>query len=98
MEIGGASDVVRQAVVNANLLASPVELIDAPFAVEKLDDLYSRVTVEIQGADVLPLLTQTNHLSFILNTLPPYETIRANTQLAGSRKALIFAANNCLNS
>jgi len=98
MEIEGASDLVRQVVVNANLLAGPVELIDAPFAVEQLDPLFSRVTVEIQGVDVVPLLTQTNHLSFILNTLPPYETISANTQLSGSRKALIFAANNCLNS
>jgi hypothetical protein len=97
MEIQGPSEIVKQAVVDANLLADPVKLIDVPFTVEQVDELYSRATVEIQGPDVLPFLTQSKRLSFILHTRPPYETIQANTQLAGSRRALIFAANNCRN-
>jgi hypothetical protein len=97
MEIPGPSVTILRAILTANLYAPPVTINEAPFWVEQLDESYSRVTVEIGPQAVLPFLTETDELSFKLNMKPPYEPIQARTYLAGSKKALLFAANNCLN-
>ena len=97
MEIMGGSEAVQDVILDANLFAPPVTLINAPFWVDQADETYSRVTIEIRPQEVLPLLTEANQLSFELTTKAPLQPIYAWTSLAGSRKALLFAANNCLN-
>jgi len=84
-------------ILSASLYAPPVAIKEAPFWVDQLDETYSRVTIEIEPQAVLPFLTKANKLSFELATEPPYQPIFARTSLAGSQKALLFAANNCLN-
>ncbi len=98
MEIRGPSVTILGAILTANLDAPPVTLNEAPFWVEQLDETYSRVSVEIEPQAVLPFLTETDELSFKLTMKSPYEPIQAWTSLAGSQKALLFAANNCLNN
>jgi hypothetical protein len=97
MEIMGGSVAVQDVILDAKLFAPPVTLINAPFWVDQADETYSRVTIEIRPQEVLPLLTEANQLSFELTTKAPLQPIYAWTSLAGSRSALLFAANNCLN-
>lgn len=97
MEIQGSTESIQDMILSASLYAPPVAIKEAPFWVEQLDETYSRVTIEIEPQAVLPFLTKANKLSFEVATEPPYQPIFARTSLAGSQKALLFAANNCLN-
>ncbi len=97
MEIQGSKTPIQDMILSASLYAPPVIMKEAPFWVEQLDETYSRVTIEIEPQAVLPFLTEASKFSFELATEPPYQPIYAWTSLAGSQKALLFAANNCLN-
>ena len=98
MEIAGPADLIQNGILSANLKASPIDIIDADFYVEQMDKLYSRVTVEIPENQVKPFLTKSDNIQFTLKTKPPLENISASTYLSSSREALLFAANNCINS
>ena len=97
MEIQGPVKSIRDTITKASLLAEPISYSNVGFHVEQIDQNYSQVIIKIQSHDVLNFLTKSNNLKITLSVKPPYNTIWANTYLAGSRKALIFAANNCIN-
>lgn len=97
MELPGPSDIVREQIASVDLIAEPINMIGTPFVVEQMDKAYSRITVQIHKEDVLPFLTKTENLSITINANRSAETFRINATLSGSRKALIFAANNCIN-
>lgn len=97
MDILGPSTNVGNAITSATLEAAPIARRNTDFTVSQFDTNYSRVVIEIPEADVLSFLIETHALALIFATRPPYETIRANSNISTSRKVLIFAANNCLN-
>ncbi len=97
MDIAGPSEAISRAITHASLMADPVVDRNMTVAVSQVDPLYSRATVEIPTAQVLPFLTRTDRLELTLFVRPLHENLRASTGLSGSRKALIFAANHCVN-
>jgi hypothetical protein len=97
MDIAGSSPLIKDAIRSASLTAHPISHKGIQFSVSQISPDYSRVTVEIKGAEVLPFLTKSDALTFALDLKEPYKPIHATTFLSGSRKALLFAANHCIN-
>jgi hypothetical protein len=109
MELPGSPDIIHDQIDSVDVIADPIVMMNTPFSVEKmykmnapfsleqLRRMYSQVTVQIQKEDVLPFLTKTDGLSFKINAVESAQTFTITANLSGSRKALIFAANNCIN-
>ena len=97
LDIGGASTVIKNAILSATLDAPPLLYQNVPFTVTQADQFYSRVTIQINRRDVSSFLINSNELRFQLQLSPPYQQIAAWTVLSGSRNALLFAANHCMN-
>ena len=96
IEIEGPTEKIREVVTSASLKASPVEYANVPFRIEDAGDGFTQAVIEIPRNDVMAFLTKADTLSYHLSLKSPYQPIWATTQLKGSRKALIFAANNCV--
>ncbi len=96
MDIEGASWTIRDAVTGASLRAPPIIYENAPLDVVQVDLGFSRVVAKLKPPDVSTFLRRANELELILKVKAPYKQISANTILANSRTALLFAANNCL--
>jgi hypothetical protein len=96
MNLGGPATTIRQAIKSASLEASPISYGVAPYIVTQIDDKFTQVTIELQSADVRRFLRDSNEISFSLSLLPPYHDIYVKSYLAGSRRALLFVANHCL--
>lgn len=97
MDIQGLATTIRAAVLSASLDAPPVVSLHAPFDVSQLDSDYSRLVMRIETKDVIPFLTQSSQMQMRLELKPPYQPIAVTTYLAASRRALLFAANHCMN-
>lgn len=97
MDIGGPAAIIRDAIVSVTLDAPPVVYRTAPFSISQVDDAFSRLTIHIKNSDVIGLLTQANDFQIRVALKPSYSPMSANTFLSNSRKALLFAANNCVN-
>ena len=99
MDIPGPAEKIKSAMISATLDAQPIKYVSAPFLVSQIDDLYSRVTNQIEKQNVPALLTKVNALSLTLSFKHPYQPMSgATTYPARSRPALIFAVTNCVNS
>ncbi len=97
MDIKGPSTLVKQAIKSAYLEADPVTYGHAKFSISQADAGFSRVVIQIRREDVIKFLTETNRIKFGLEVNAPYKPIFATTYLSESRKALLFAANDCIN-
>ncbi len=96
IEIAGPANTIKDVILRASLQAKPVSHSNLEFLTEQFDLGYSNVSIQIPHSDILNLLTKSNKLEFALFLRHPYKTISASSSLSGSRKALIFAANNCI--
>lgn len=98
MDMEGPAEVVSRVVDRAMLSAvGSFEDWDLPFSVSQVDPFFMRVTAEVPKDRVLQMLTEVDEIVFGLALAEPYSPMIATTTLAGSRKALIFAANHCEN-
>jgi hypothetical protein len=97
MDIQGPATTIRSAVSGATLDAPPVVSTGVPFEVSQVDREFSRLIMRIETRDVIPFLTQSDRMQLRLALKPPYQPIVATTYLSGSRGALLFAANHCMN-
>ena len=97
MDIAGSAHVIESAIIRAELFAKPVVFKTTDFLVEQIDENYSRLVIMIPKPDLLKFLTKSDRVLFRLMTKQPFEPIEVRTLLKGSRKALIFAANHCVN-
>lgn len=97
INIGAPAPAIQNAIVRAELFAEPAALGVYSFSVEQVDELYSHLILSIPKSDVLNFLTKSDSIFVRLTTQPPYDPIEIRTRLKGSRKALIFAANHCVN-
>lgn len=97
IDVQGDANSVRAAIIRADLYAKPIIYKNVRYYVEQEDPEFSNVIIKIPQNDVLKFLSKSNELIFNLKLKPPYERIMARTFLSKSRKALIFAANNCIN-
>lgn len=96
MEIGGPAGDIASAVREVTVDAEPIFLRTTEFDVEQVDEVYSQLIVALPSRDVVPLLTQANEFKLDLDLREPYQPIGAKTYLSSSRKALLFAANHCM--
>ena len=97
IDIKGPATIVKQAINNAYLEADPISYRSAKYDIAQADKEYSRVSIQIRHEDVYNFLTKTNRIRFGFDVKKPFRSIFANTFLSESRKALLFAANNCIN-
>jgi hypothetical protein len=97
MDIAGSSALIKDAILRASLTAHPTSRKDIAFSVSQISPDYSHVTIELQREEVLLFLTKSDELTFALALKDPYKPIHATTFLSGSRKALLFASNHCIN-
>ncbi|WP_246205853.1 hypothetical protein [Microvirga arsenatis] len=97
MDITGPHQMIREAVIGASLSAEPVVYQSPAYELVETGEGYSQVLVEILRKDVAAFLQKANKLVFTARLKKPYVDMVATTYLAKSRKALLFAANNCIN-
>lgn len=97
IDVQGDANSVRAAIIRGDLYAKPIIYKNVRYYVEQEDPEFTNVIIKIPQNDVLKFLTKSNELIFNLKLKPPYERIMARTFLSKSRKAVIFAANNCIN-
>ncbi len=96
MEIHGDEEAVRGAVDSAELRTDRFSLSYENPYVFQVDALVSMVTVAIPTEHVLTWLQKVDEFQFWINTTEGYTPIAGSGRLEGSRKNLIFAANNCV--
>ena len=78
MDIPGPAEKIKSAMISATLDAQPIKYVSAPFLVSQIDDLYSRVTNQIEKQNVPALLTKVNALSLTLSFKHPYQPMWAH--------------------
>lgn len=96
IDIMGSSDVIRSAILSARIVATPLVTRPAKFKVVQENDLFSRVVVRASPDDTRKLLLNSENLGILVSMNPPYSPIYSVSATAASRRALIFAANNCV--
>jgi hypothetical protein len=97
MRVKGDTAVIRENVSHASLSASPIQLDNLQVHVVQVSEKYSQVLMQILPTYVNPLLRDANRLELVVHLRKPFENMIATTYLSNSRKALLFAANNCVN-
>lgn len=95
MEINGAAETVTNAILNVEVATEAFEWkIGSPLIMQS-DPQVASVVVEVPQPKIKAFLTKSDSLKFTIDLRQPYDPIIATTYLAGSRKNLTFAANNC---
>lgn len=95
IDIGGPSEVIQQSILHGQIFGSPLHQEPRRVSVSQVDKTYSRATMEIDTAEVLPFLRHSSQFQFRLNMQPGYQDIVVTTSTAGSFDTLLFAAHNC---
>ncbi|WP_205389227.1 hypothetical protein [Sulfitobacter sp. JL08] len=95
IEIHGPSEVVEEVTQRVVLLTDVFSLETSEPMIWQEDRLVTMVAIPIPTEKVLAWLTEVSQYEFRIDTKQPYEPIGAIGYLSGSRKNLIFAANNC---
>jgi hypothetical protein len=95
MEIHGKKEVLQRAIERVVLITDIFTLQTSQPAIWQEDSSVAMVSIPILTDEVLPWLTKVDKYTFLIETKEPYETIAATGYIEGSRKNLIFAANNC---
>jgi hypothetical protein len=95
MDITGPVEVVKENVTGAWLGADGVKFIEAMPLIMPADPMVTRVFLYIPPEALIHFLKKTREFVFHVDFKKPFTAMRATTQLAGSRKNLIFAANHC---
>lgn len=95
MEVNGPAEVIREAVLGVSVLTDQASWKDMEPAVRQRTDQITEIVTEVPATQLKSFLTKADRLSFGVALKKPYQPMIAQTWLAGSRKALIFAANNC---
>lgn len=96
MDIEGPDNVIRQAVVGASLAVEPLNYPSMKFDLVNTNEGYTQLVVEIPPRDVATFLQKPNKLVFTARVRKPFTDMVATTYMSNSRKALLFAANNCI--
>ena len=96
MDIMGPSNLIANAITQAYLTidARPAQRL-SHYVVQE-DPVYSRVNVPLPRSQTLEFLQSVDSIELAFDVRQPYEPVGARTVLSGSRKALIFAANHCI--
>lgn len=95
MEVTGPTDIIKENVTGAWLGVDGKILVQGMPLILSADPAVTRVFLYIPPEQLIGFLKRTNEFIFHVDFKNPYTAMRATTQLAGSRKNLIFAANNC---
>lgn len=95
MDITGPVDVVKENVTGAWLAGDGIKFIETMPLIAAADPVVTRVFLYIPPEDLLHFLQKTKEFIFNVDFKRPYIAMKATSQLAGSRKNLIFAANHC---
>ncbi len=97
MEIHGAEEVIRKAIIDASVISEDFGWTDASPWIVQNDPKVTSIVTEVPSNRIIDFLTAADLLIFNIDYEPPFEPMRATTYLAQSRKNLIFAANHCAN-
>jgi hypothetical protein len=98
MDIRGRYDRVREAVIGGSFQSQVINRPSASYQITDAGGGYSHFAVEILRADVPKFLTSANKIQLRAKLKKPYKDMIATSYIANSRKALLFAANNCVNA
>ncbi|WP_186392813.1 MULTISPECIES: hypothetical protein [unclassified Pannonibacter] len=77
------------------VIPNGVKFIEAMPLIMPADPMVTRVFLYIPPEALIHFLKKTREFVFHVDFKKPFTAMRATTQLAGSRKNLIFAANHC---
>lgn len=94
-ELNGPADIIKAAIVSASLETDAFTIEAVTPSVTQLDPLVTGLEIEIPESYVIPWLTKAQNFKLSFEVAHPYDPIWATGSLLGSRKNLIFAANNC---
>ena len=95
-DIPGPAQEISKSIKSARLDAAPISYRNLPVTVTQADAKYSQMTVAIKKEHVTSFLRSANFLGFTLEWTLPQAPLFASSLLSTSRKALMFAANNCM--
>lgn len=98
MEVHGPSAVIENAASFVIVSTDIFEWKDENPRIYQYDNLVTEVVTEIPQDHIVDFLQLAQSLNFRIDMKQPYTEVVANTYLDGSRRNLIFAANNCVNS
>lgn len=96
IEVPGPSGVIETAIRRVRLQTKEFSIATKHPVVKQLDHLVSLIMITIPRQHVLTWLTKSSSFQLLVETTKEYEPIVVQGRLAGSRKNLIFAANNCV--
>ena len=96
MEITGSLQAVQDSVLGVSIMTNLTEWETTNPIIHQIDENMSEVVVEIPEKDINGFLTKTNRLVFAVQLKEPYQPMVAPVELEGSKKVLLFAANNCV--
>lgn len=97
MDIMGPSNLISRTLTRTYLFLDDSPAQHLSHYVVQQDQVYSRVIVPLPRSLTLKFLQRVARVEIAFDVKQPYEPIGASTLLSGSRKALIFAANHCIN-
>jgi ATP-dependent protease ClpP protease subunit len=97
VEVGGPREVIRNAMKSGTVRAAGVSKKNRDIEVEQVDEIYSRIIMKIDKSEVISFLRNASSVSVRINATGNYEDIVVFGNIESSKKAIIFAANNCIN-
>lgn len=96
IDVGGPSEVIQKAILYGQIFGSLLSEKPRRVSVSQVDSTYSRATMEVDSAEVLPFLQHSSQFQFRLKMQLGYQDIVVNTSTAGSFDILLFAVSNCV--
>lgn len=96
VEIKGNAEIIKSAIKSAILSAAPVYIKTDDIFIAQHDNDFTWLTLSIPADKVMDFLTKSEKMSVTFEVTQENSPINIYTNLSDSRKALIFAANNCI--
>jgi hypothetical protein len=96
-DLTGPESAVRDILRTGYLVLGEDRRIETPYAVRQVDQGFTRITMTVRTPLVLDVLTVVDRIGTRFEVPVDYVPITSWTGTGGSREALIFAANHCVN-
>ena len=96
VDISGPSEEISKSIRSAALDAAPISYRDLPVTVAQADAKYAQVSVGIKKEHVALFLKNVSFVALTLERSPPQAPLFVPSLVSTSRKALSFAAANCM--
>lgn len=96
-DITGPESGVQSVLTSGHVILGEDRTVETTYTLRQVDSGYTRITMPLPKSLILEVLTSADRIGVSFDVIAGYDQISSWVGTIGSRKALIFAANHCVN-